>query len=138
MLSDIDGPLNANSTLLTEAEVTVTGAPVALRVTGKLLLVFTVTLPKSKVLGLTLSRPAAVAVPDNAMDGDDDASETRAMLPLADPSVVVGVNVTLKVKLWPAVRVSGMLSPLMLNPVPVKLALDTVTLDPPEFFKVAV
>jgi hypothetical protein len=76
-------------------------------------------------------------VPDSAMDGDDDASEASAMLPLAAPDVV-GVKVTLKVKLWPAMRVSGMLSPFIPNCELDEVALETVTLDPPEFFSVAV
>ena len=137
MVSGRDGPVNENSVpLLTAAAVTFTLAPVALSVTGRLLLVFTVTLPKLKLVGLTLNWPVAVAVPDSAMDGDV-ASETRAMAPLAAPGVV-GVKVTSKVKAWPAVRVSGMLSPLIPNCDPVKVALETVRLDPPVFVKVAV
>ena len=46
-------PPSAYSVLLTEAEVTVTLAPVALRVAGKLLLAPTTTLPKLKVPGLS-------------------------------------------------------------------------------------
>lgn len=138
MVSGRDGPVKANSVpLLTAAAVTFTLAPVALSVTGRFLLVPTVTLPKLKLVGLTLNWPAAVAVPDSAMDGEEAASEARAMVPVADPGVV-GVKLTSKVKAWPAVRVSGMLSPLIPNCDPVKVALETVRLDPPVFVKVAV
>ncbi len=116
--------------------MTVTLPPLALSVTGKLLLVLTVTLPKLKLLGLMLSWPGAVAVPDRVMDGEEAASEVMAMLPLAAPAVN-GVNVTLKVKLCPAGRAKGVVTALMLKPFPVKTALDTFTLVPPVFFNVA-
>jgi hypothetical protein len=47
--------------------------------------------------------------------------------------------VTLKVKLFPAPKVSGRLlvNPLMPNPAPVNVACDTVTLDPPGLVNVA-
>ena len=137
MVTGKGGPINPNSPLLIAAVLTVTLPPVALRVADKLLLEPTATLPKPKEVGLTLSVPADAPVPDSAMDGEDDASEVRVMLPLAAPDVV-GVNVTLNVKLWPAVRVSGMLSPFIPNCELVEVALEIVTLDPPEFFKVAV
>jgi len=46
-----------------------------------------------------------------------DALEVIVTLPLALPADV-GVNVTLKLALWPAVRVTGAVIPLRLNPVP--------------------
>jgi hypothetical protein len=57
------------------------------------------------------------------------------MLPLALP-VATGVNLALKVVLSPAPRVSGVLKPLMLRPVPDTVALDIVTLAEPEFVNV--
>ena len=130
-------PLRLNSEVLAEAEVTVTLAPLALSVTGRLLLAPTTTLPKLKLPGLTENWPAAVPLPDKATDGCvPDASDTSAIFPLADPADC-GVKVTLKVKLCPAPRVRGRLRPLMLNPVPVRVAWDTVTLEPPELVSVA-
>src|ERR1700686_4645635 len=71
------------------------------------------------------------------MDGEADAFETIATLPLAAPGVR-GVKLVVKVKLWPAARVSGVLKPLMPNPVPVKVTFEMMTLEPPELTKVAV
>src|SRR5580658_8077348 len=71
------------------------------------------------------------------MDGEAEAVETIAMLPLAAPAVS-GVKVVVKVKLWPAARVRGVLRPLMPNPVPVKVTFEMLTLEPPELTKVAV
>ena len=50
-----------------------------------------------------------------------DAVEVMVTLPLAI-AADVGANLTLKVVLWPAVRVSGVVIPLRLNPVPVMAA----------------
>jgi hypothetical protein len=44
-----------------------------------------------------------------------------------------GVNSALKVTLAPGLSTSGAFSPLMLNPVPVAVACEMVTLDPPVF-----
>ena len=50
-----------------------------------------------------------------------EAFEMMLILPLA-PVAAAGVNVTLKVVLCPAVRVNGVVIPLMLNPPPLMLA----------------
>jgi hypothetical protein len=42
-------------------------------------------------------------------------------LPLA-LAAVSGANLTVKVALWPAVRVTGVVIPLRLNPVPLMVA----------------
>src|SRR5579871_2430137 len=87
-----------NSELLTEAAVTVTLDPVALIVTGIVLLDPTLTLPKLKVLGLTENPPDAVPLPLKVIEELGVAAvETSEMLPLEDP-LAVGVKVTLKVK----------------------------------------
>ncbi len=52
------------------------------------------------------------------------------MLPVTAPAVC-GVNIALKVRLCPAVRVRGKSRPGTLNPVPLTLAWEMVTLDPP-------
>jgi hypothetical protein len=46
-----------------------------------------------------------------------DALEVTVTLPLA-LTADCGVNVTVKVLLWPAVSVTGVVIPLRLNPVP--------------------
>ena len=43
----------------------------------------------------------------------------------------------MKVKFCPAARVSGVLKPVMVNPVPVKVACEIVTLEPPGLAKLA-
>jgi hypothetical protein len=50
-----------------------------------------------------------------------DAVEVMVTLPLA-LAADVGANLTLKVVLWPAVRVSGVVMPLRLKPVPLMVA----------------
>ena len=132
-----DSPLTANSELFADAEVTVTLEPVAFMVAGKLLLAPTRTVPKLKLPGVTENWPAAVPVPDSETEGVvPDAFDTKEILPVSDPAEG-GVNVTLKVKVCPAERVKGRLNPLMVNPVPVKLAWVTVTLAPPELVRTA-
>ncbi len=60
---------------------------------------------------------------------------TTERLPEALPATV-GVKVALKLVLWPAVRVRGSESPLMLNPAPVPVACETVTLPVPVLVRV--
>jgi hypothetical protein len=68
-----------------------------------------------------------------------EALETTVMPPLT-LTADCGVNTALKGTLAPGLRTKGTLSPLMLNPVPVAVACEIVTLDPPvlvsEFAKV--
>ena len=82
-----DGPLRVNSVLLTAAEVTVTVPPVALRVAVRLLLAPTVTLPKVKLLGVTVNWPDATPVPERAIGRvGSDAFEIKTMVPFAAPA----------------------------------------------------
>ena len=76
------------------------------------------TLPKLRLLGFGPRAPGEIPVPDSGMAKVGlDALEVIVTLPLALPADV-GVNVTLKLALWPAVRVTGAVIPLRLNPVP--------------------
>ena len=130
-------PLNLNSDVVVEADDTVTFDPVALNVAVKLALCPTTTLPKSKALGLMLSWPGTVPVPDKEMVSVElEASEVNEIAPLAEPPAV-GANVAPKVKLCPAIRVKGRLSPLMLNPLPLTFTCDTVIVVPPVFVRVS-
>ena len=61
-----------------------------------------------------------------------EALETTVMPPLA-LAADCGTNIALKVTLAPGLSVRGTFSPLMLNPVPVAVACEMVTLDPPVF-----
>ena len=86
------------------------------------LLVPTVTLPKLSVVGFAPSAPCETPVPDSGIFRVGfEALEVRLTLPLA-LLADTGVNVTVKVALWPAVRVNGVLIPLRLNPVPLLVA----------------
>ena len=78
-----------------------------------------VTLPKLRLVGLAPSVPGVTPVPESGMVRVGlDAFEVMAMLPLALP-VAGGANETVKLALWPAVRVTGAVIPVKLNPLPV-------------------
>jgi len=76
----------------------------------------TVTFPKLRLVGFDASTPGATPVPVNgiARAGAFEVIVTLPLTPLAD----AGVNVAVKVALWPGVRVTGVVTPLKLNPVP--------------------
>jgi len=67
-------------------------------------------------VGFAPSTPGATPVPVNGIvrAGAFEVIVTLPLTLLAD----AGVNVTVKVALWPAVRVAGVVIPLKLNPVP--------------------
>ena len=58
------------------------------------------------------------------------ALELMVSAPLAAPATV-GAKTVLNVVLCPALSVIGRLGPVKLNPLPVAVALDTVTATPP-------
>ena len=119
MVSGNERPPTLNTELFVVAAVTVTLAPVAVRVPVAVPLVPTTTLPRSRVVGVTVSCPVAVTpVPDKGMVRVGlEALEVMVTVPLALPADV-GVKVTLKVALCPEVRVTGVVIPVKLNPVP--------------------
>ena len=91
----------------------------------------TVTLPKPRLVGFDPKPPGAIPVPDIAtVRFGFEAFDVIVTVPLAFP-VDGGVNVTLKVALWPAVSVTGAVIPLRLNPVPLIPTWEIVTLEPP-------
>ena len=67
--------------------------------------------------------------------GDPGALLATEMLPVALPAAV-GENFAAKVVVWPAAKVAGTDSPVMLNPVPDALTCEIVTLAVPELVKV--
>lgn len=90
--------------------------PVFVITTGRVLLVFTVTSPKLRLLGLAES-VWVVPVPESGTVGSD-ALLAIVRLPEKFPAVV-GEKMALKETLCPAVRLNGRDKPLMLNPLPV-------------------
>lgn len=92
-------PESTNSLLFKLAELTVTEAPLAVRLPLSDELAPTTTLPKLKLVGDTANWPAAVPVPDIPMlSGEFDALDVTVRFPLAAPlllGVKVAVNVTL-------------------------------------------
>ena len=78
----------------------------------------TVTLPKPRLVGLAPIVPGVTPVPDRGMVRVGfEALEVMVRFPLALPADD-GANETLKVALCPAVRVTGVVIPLKLNPEP--------------------
>jgi hypothetical protein len=76
-------------------------------------------------------------VPDRAIARVGfEAFETTAIPPLALPPAF-GVNRTLNVMLCPLLRFKGRFKPLRLNPAPVTLACEIVSVEFPELVKVS-
>ena len=128
-------PLRVNSELLRLTEETVTLAPLALSVAGRLVLDPTATFPKVRLAGFTANWPvpvpeARVAMPESGMFKVAlEAEERIARFPPAFPADC-GAKVTFKFRCSPAARVTGRSRPLTLNPVPVTETEDTVTPAP--------
>ena len=119
MVTGRDSPPTLNTELFELAAVTVTLVPLAVRLPDACPLVPTTTLPRGRVVGVTVSCPAAATpLPDKGIVRVGfEAFEVTVTLPLALPAAV-GVNVTVKLALCPAVSVTGVVIPLRLNPVP--------------------
>lgn len=118
--------------LLEVAAVTVTFAPLALRVPEPVPLAPTATLPTATGAGVALSTPAvADPVPAREMVKVGlEPSDVTVTLPLA-LAVDVGANVTVKLALCPAVSVTGGVIPLSVKPVPLIAICETVTVALP-------
>ena len=99
----------------------------------------TVTLPKLRLLGVAVSKKVcATPVPESETTaGELVAVLATETLPEALPGVV-GAKVAVKLVVWPAVRVRGSESPLMLKPAPATVACEMVTLPVPVFASVTV
>jgi len=119
MVTGRDSPPTENAELFVVAAVTVTLAPVAVKLPEAEPLVPSTTLPMASVDGDTPSCPTdVVPLPDNEMVSvGSDASEVIVMLPL---SLVAddGANSTPNVVLCPAASVSGVVTPVKVYPVP--------------------
>jgi hypothetical protein len=132
-----DIPPRMNSELLEVAEDRIALEPVAVRVAVRVLLAPTATLPKFKAVALEVIRPAGIPFPDRAIDKSGvEAFETIAIRPLAFPPTL-GAKRRLKVTLCPLFRFRGNLRPLKLNPTPVTVACEIVTVELPELVNVS-
>ena len=98
--------------------------PVLVTVAESDWLVPTVVFPKLRLVGLEPRVPTgmAVPVPESEIVNDGlDAFEVIVTLPVA-LLVFVGANFTVSAVLCPALRVSGVVIPLNVNPVPLMAA----------------
>jgi|SRR5579871_119318 len=114
-----DKPPTLNAELLVLAPVTVTFAPLAERVPFAFPLVPTTTFPIASVPGDALNWPIAAApvAVKGMLKFGFEAFDERVTLPLAPPADL-GANTTLKLVLWPELRVRGGEIPFRLNPDP--------------------
>src|SRR5215469_15099265 len=105
--------------------------PVFVTVSERDLLLPTVMLPKLRLVGFAPNAPAVTPVAASGIVRVGlEALEVTVTVPVALPAAV-GVKVTLKVALWPAVSATGAVMPLMVKPVPLIATCEMVTLDPP-------
>jgi hypothetical protein len=132
-------PLRLNPLpLAAAAEMVRLEPPELVRVSDKLELLPTWTLPNARLVGFAVSVPGVTPVPESGMLRlGFEPLEVMVTLPLAAP-LVVGANEIVNVVLWPAVNVRGRVSPLKLNPAPLAAAAEMVRLEPPELFRVSV
>ena len=130
-------PESTNSPLLELADEIVTDAPLAVTLPVSAAFEPTVTLLKLRLVGETANVPEAVPVPESAIPSWFAAFDDTDRLPLAVPALA-GVNVTLKVTLWPDVRLMGkLLNPLVENDAPVKFTCEIEIVDPPVLVSVS-
>jgi hypothetical protein len=132
MVTGNESPLRVNAELFEVAAVTVTSAPLALRLPEADPLVPTTTLPTPTVAGVAVNCPTTVApLPDNGIvKVGFDAFEVIVRLPLT-VFVDSGANETLKVALCPTAKSSGAAIPLKLNPDPLIPILEMLTPEVP-------
>jgi len=130
-----ENPPIVKAELFVLAAVTVTLAPLAVSVPVAVPLEPTVTLPRGRVLGDTLSWPTVdeTPVPETGIVRVGlVAVELIVKFPFTAPAAV-GANETVMVALCPPFRAKGVVIPLTLNPVPVIPTCETDTLEAPVF-----
>lgn len=111
--------------------------PEFVNVTDSVWLVPVCTFPKVRLEGLDSSDPGVTPVPESAMLIDGlVASLAIRTLPFTVPAAW-GAKETLKPWLCPATSVKGNVSPLMLNPLPLTFACETVIVVPPVLVRVS-
>jgi hypothetical protein len=111
--------------------------PVLVKVSDKLVLLPTWTLPNERLVAFGASVPAIIPFPDKLTDNVlpfpwFEPVVPKATLPLKEP-VAGGAKVTAIDVEVPAANTSGNGLLLIANPAPLRVALFIVTSDPPEF-----
>jgi hypothetical protein len=119
IIAGTDKPLMVKRELLVLAAVTVTLAPLALRVPETVPLAPTATLPADKVVGSAVNTAVAVVpVPERArLRVGLEPFDVMVTLPLALPADC-GVKVTVKFAICPAASTTGVEIPLNVKAVP--------------------
>lgn len=127
-------PLTLYPGPLAEIAETVTALPPEfVTVLDRVCLLPVATFPKFRDVGLAEIEPGATPVPERETEVVGvGAFDVIVTFPLALP-VAAGANATENFADWPALRVTGSVRPLTLNPVPLALIAETVTALPPEF-----
>jgi hypothetical protein len=124
--------------LAAAAEIVRLEPPLLVKVSDKLELFPTCTVPNAKLVGFADRVPCVTPVPESGMLRlEFEPLEVTVTLPFAAP-LAVGENNTVNEVLWPAPNVKGRLSPLRLKPLPLALAAEIVKLVPPELVSVSV
>ena len=90
----------------------------------------TLTLPKLTLVGTTVICGCTPVAENEMVVGEFVALLTKVMPPEDDPATV-GAKMIGMVRLCPAARVTGRVTPLSVKPVPVKLICEMVTLEFP-------
>src|ERR1700704_2127274 len=132
------GPLKLKPLPVADAlEIVTVEPPLLVTVTATDLLLPTVTFPKLTLAGFAIREPAVAPVPESAMlRGEPGASEAMARLPVIAPPVA-GANFTVNATDWFGVKVAGRASPTTEKPVPVTVACEMTTFDPPVLVNVS-
>jgi hypothetical protein len=132
-----DIPARWNSELVVVTEERVTLDSLAVRVTVRVLLVPTVTLPKFKSVALGVNWPAEMPVAERGIVRFEfEASESTVISPLPVPSAF-GLKPTPKVTLCPFSRLKGRFNPVKRNAVPESLTCEMVTIESPELVNIS-
>jgi hypothetical protein len=120
------------------AEIVALVPPVFVTVSVWLEFCPTVMFVKVRLVGDAVRVAGATAVPVTGIDKlGFEASDVTVTVPVNVPAEV-GANFTANVVLCPGDRVTGVLIPETLNPVPVAVAAEIVVLVPPVFVTVSV
>jgi hypothetical protein len=131
-------PLRANPAPLIVAEEIVTLEPPVLIIVPESDCLFPIVmLPKARLVGFDPKPPGEMPVPKSAIVREGfEAFDVSVTLP-AKLAADAGVNVIVNDVLCPAVSVTGVVIPLRVNPAPLIVAEEIVTLAPPVFVTVS-